>query len=339
MLSYANRHAFGDDWLDVFRDAVSIDAVRDARKVIREARLPRTPLLEHPLLCEAVQCDLYLKHENHLPTGAFKIRGGLNFMAHYTAEVGGGGVVTATRGNHGQSIGRAAQKYAVPCVVCVPHGNNPEKNAAMRAFGVELIEHGRDFDEARLHAEQLCRRRGLHYVHSANEPHLINGVATAWLEVLEDLDAFDTAVVPVGGGSAACGAIAVLRALRPDVEIVGVQAANAPAVYQSIKAGERVETHSADTIADGLATRVAFELPFSVLRDRLDDILLVSEDGIRNAIRLLLNTTHNLAEGAAASAVAAILEYPARFANRRVVAPLSGGNLDEPTLRTVLLAS
>lgn len=336
MLSYATRHAFGDVWLSAFRERVTLDAVREARSVIQRAGLQRTPVINHPLLAEAAGCDLFLKHENHLPTGAFKVRGGLNFMAHFARSAPAGGVITATRGNHGQSIGLAAQKYGIPCVVCVPFGNNPEKNAAMRAYGVELIEHGADFDESREYAEQLCNERGLHYVHSANEPHLINGVGTAWLEVVEDLDRFDAVVVPVGGGSGTCGAITVLRALRPDVEIIGVQAEQAPAVYESWKAGERVQTDSANTIADGLATRVAFELPFSILSQELDDFLLVSEDAIEDAIRLTIRTTHNLIEGAAAAAVAAIMENPDRFAGRRVVADFSGGNLDEATLLKVM---
>ena len=257
-------------------------------------------------------------------------------MAHYTTEVGGGGVVTATRGNHGQSIGLAAHKYGVPCVVCVPHGNNPEKNAAMCAYGIELVEYGNDFDEARVYAEGLCVERGLHYVHSANEPHLITGVATAWLEVLEDLSNFDTVLIPIGGGSSVCGAITVLRALRPEVEIIGVQAENAPAVYNSWKAGTRVETQSANTIADGLATRVAFELPAAILTDELDDFVLVSEEAIENAIRQVIRTTHNLIEGAAAAPIAAVMANPDRFRNKRVVAVISGGNIDEATLVKVL---
>lgn len=336
MLCYAHRETFGEDWVGAFREALTIDAVREAETIVRAAGIPRTPTMTHPLLCDEAGCEFFLKHENHLPTGAFKVRGGLSFMKHFADESGAKGVVTATRGNHGQSIGLAAQRHHVPCVVCVPHGNNPEKNAAMRAYGVELVESGTDFDHAREHAEQLCAERGLHYVHSANEPHLIAGVATAWLEVVEDLPHFDTAIIPIGGGSAACGAITVLRALRPDVEIIGVQAANAPAVYESWKAGRRVETSTADTIADGLATRVVFELPFTVLSEEIDDIVLVGETAIANAIRVALRTTHNLIEGAAASVIAAVLDNPSRFADRTIVAPISGANISSAELAAVL---
>jgi len=314
---------------------ISIEGVRRARDVISPI-LPRTPLIRHPLLAEELGCDVYVKHENHLPTGAFKIRGGLNYMACLAQAKRDAGVVTATRGNHGQSVAFAARHFGVRCVILVPHGNNPEKNAAMRAYGAELIEHGKDFDEARLEAQRLVAERDLTFIHSSNEPELIHGVGTYSLEIYEELPVVDTIVVPVGAGSGACGAITVFGDLKPEVEIIGVQAENASAVYQSWRAGEFVETDSADTFADGLATRVPFELPFAMLRDGLDDMILVSEEDMRAAVRMLLRTTHNLAEGAGAAAIAADAKHRDRFAGKTVAAVLSGGNIDADTLRDIL---
>jgi threonine dehydratase len=318
-----------------WRDHLSIDGVRAAERVLRKHLRP-TPLLQHPLLTEAAGVNIYLKHENHLPTGAFKVRGGLNYMASEAGHVREHGVVAATRGNHGQSVAMAAQRYGVPCTIVVPQGNNPEKNAAMRAYGATLIEHGRDFDEAREYVERLVEERGMTYIHSANEPHLIHGVGTYWLEVLEDLPEVDVVYVPIGAGTASCGAVIVFRALKPDTRIVGVQAANAPAVYQSWKAGRTIPTDSANTIADGLATRVAFDLPFAVLREELDDMVLVSEEEIRAAILLLLCSTHNLVEGAGAAATAAAIRQREALRNQKVVAVVSGGNIDLDTLHGLM---
>jgi threonine dehydratase len=223
-------------------------------------------------------------------------------------------------------------------VIVVPRGNNPEKDAAMRAYGAELIEHGRDFDEARIRMESLADSEGMTMVHSANEPHLINGVGTYCLEILEDLPDVDAIVVPVGGGSAVCGAITVFRALRPEVRIYGVQAERAPSIYLSWKRGERVETARADTFADGLATRVPFELTFEIIREGVDAIVLASEAEMREAILTLLRTTHNLAEGAGAAPFAAIAKLRGELQGKKVVGVLSGGNLDAATLRKILRA-
>ena len=316
------------------RAEVSIDGVYAAREIIGQY-LPRTPLIRHPLLVESLGCEVYVKHENHLPTGSFKIRGGLNLMAQLSEEDRGRGVVTATRGNHGQSIAMASSIHGVRCVVVVPQGNNREKNAAMRAYGAELIEHGRDFDEAREYAEGLVDAEGLRYVHSANEPHLIHGVGTYTLEILEDLPETDVLVIPVGGGSAISGAITVCGALKPDVEIVGVQAEQAPSVYESWRSKGHVTTKRADTFADGLATRVPFALTLDIIREGVTDMALVSEEEMREMIVTLIRTTHNLAEGAGAAALAAVRKLGARWAGKRVVAVLSGGNLETAVLRTL----
>lgn len=315
-------------------DEISLAKVEEAQKVVY-AHMRPTPLIHYPLLSQEMGVQAYIKHENHTPIGAFKIRGGLNLMA-YLARQGIPGVITATRGNHGQSVAMAAHLHNIPATIVVPVGNNPEKNDLMRAQGAELIEHGRDFDEARVLVEQLQHERGLYYLHPANEPHLVNGVGTYWLEVFQELPDLDVALVPVGGGSGICAAITVLKALRPTVRLIGVQAENAPAVYQSWKTGRICETDSADTFADGLATRVAFALPFGIMQQGLDDMVLVSEEEMRQAIVQLLRTTHNLAEGAGAAPVAAAWKLRQTLQGQKAVMVLSGGNLDLETLRWVL---
>ncbi|MGE3536389.1 MAG: threonine dehydratase [Candidatus Tectimicrobiota bacterium] len=315
-------------------EAISLAQVEAAQQIVYKHMRP-TPLIHYPLLSQEMGCPLYIKHENHTPIGAFKIRGGLNLMAHLAREHVPG-VITVTRGNHGQSVALAAQYYGIPATVVVPVGNNPEKNALMRSQGAELIEHGRDFDEARAVAEELQQARGLRYIHPANEPLLVNGVGTYWLEVYQDLPDLDVAFVPVGGGSGVCAAITVLKTLRPAVRIVGVQAANAPAVYQSWLSGTVCETASAETFADGLATRVAFAMPLRVMQEGLDAMVLVSEDEMRQSIVRLLRTTHNLAEGAGAAALAGAWKLRESLAGQKTVVVLSGGNIDLATLRWVL---
>lgn len=315
-------------------DEISLAQVEAAQHIVYQHMRP-TPLIHYPLLSQEVGCQLYVKHENHTPIGAFKIRGGLTLMAHLAHEKVPG-VITVTRGNHGQSVALAAQYYGLPATVVVPVGNNPEKNALMRAQGAELIEHGRDFDAARAVVEELQHTRGLRYIHPANEPLLVNGVGTYWLEVYQDLPTVDVAFVPVGGGSGVCAAITVLKALRPSVRIVGVQAANAPAVYKSWMSGHICETDSAVTFADGLATRVAFEMPMRLMREGLDAMVLVSEQEMRQSIVRLLRTTHNLAEGAGAAAFAGAWKVRESLVGQNVVVVLSGGNIDLGTLRWVL---
>lgn len=315
-------------------DEISLAKVEKAQKVVYEHMRP-TPLIHYPLLSNEMGLQAYIKHENHTPIGAFKIRGGLNIMAHL-AHQGIPGVITATRGNHGQSIAMAARLHHIPATIVVPKGNNPEKNHLMQAQGAELLEHGNDFDEALVLVEQLQHERGLYNLHPANEPLLVTGVGTYWLEVYQELPDLDIALVPIGGGSGACAAITVLKALRPEVRIIGVQAENAPAVYNSWKQGTICKTDTADTFADGLATRVAFELPFDIMRQGLDDIILVSEEEMRQAIIRLLRTTHNLAEGAGAAPIAAAWKLRQTLKGQKVVMVLSGGNIDLDTLRWVL---
>src|SRR2546427_4021373 len=249
--------------------------------------LTPTPLMRHPLLAAEIGVDIYVKHENHNPTGAFKIRGGLNLIGSLTPDERRG-VITATTGNHGQSIALASQREGVPCTIVVPHGNNPEKNAAMRAFGAELIEFGRDFDEARERVEQLQHERRLRYVHSANEPLLIAGVGTYALEVFEAQPDTDAILVPIGGGSGACGCAIVRTGLGSRAQIIGVQAARADAFTRSRDATRqargagggavRVVGDKADTFAEGMATRVTFDLTVEILTRQLDAIVTRIED-------------------------------------------------------------
>jgi threonine dehydratase len=295
----------------------------------------RTPLMRHPLLAAETGLDLLVKHENHNPTGAFKVRGGLNLIGSLPADERRG-VITATTGNHGQSIALACQRERVPCTIVTPVGNNPEKNAAMRAYGAELIEFGRDFDEAREQVEQLRHERGLRYVHSANEPMLLAGVGTYALEIFEDLPDVDAVLVPIGGGSGACGCGIVRTALASRAEVIGVQAERADAFTRSWKGPSRVVGDKADTFAEGMATRVTFDLTFGILQKELNDIVTLSEEELAEGVRLALRTTHNLAEGAGAASLMAAMKLRDRLAGKRVVCVMSGGNIDRATLARIV---
>jgi threonine dehydratase len=308
--------------------------VHAARSVVYRTLKP-TPLLRHPLLDAKTGLTIHVKHENHNPTGAFKVRGGLNLVASLSPAERRG-VITATTGNHGQSIALACQREGVPCTIVVPVGNNPDKNAAMRALGADVVEFGRDFDEARERVEQLQRANGLRYVHSANEPHLIAGVATYALELFEDLPDADVVLVPIGGGSGACGCALVRTWLGLEAEVIGVQASGADAFARSWRTGTRVTGERADTFAEGMATRVTFDLTFGILQRELNDIVTLTEDELADGVRLALETTHNLAEGAGAASLAAAVKLRDRLRGKRVVCVMSGGNIDRATLTRVL---
>ena len=299
--------------------------------------VPPTPTHHWPLLSQRTGAEVWVKHENHTPIGAFKVRGGLTYMDALKREQPSvTGVVTATRGNHGQSVALAASLYSIPSTVVVPFGNNPEKNAAMKAYGARLIEYGRDFDEAREEVARLAEAENLRFIHSANEPHLINGVGTYALEIVESLQELgpqaDAVFVPIGMGSGLCGVITAFRALSPKTKIYGVQAVTAPSYYLSWKAGKVVGTETADTFADGVATRGPSEFTLEIILNGVDEIVLVSDDEIREAIRLLWRTTHNLVEGAGAAATAATIKLRDRLKGQTVVNVVSGGNLDIATI-------
>ena len=294
--------------------------------------------MRHPLLAAETGVDLYVKHENHNPTGAFKIRGGLNLIGSLSPDERQG-VITASTGNHGQSIALACQRDGVSCTVVVPLGNNPEKNAAMRAFGAQVIEFGRDFDEAREEVERRQRGGGLRYVHSANEPLLIAGVGTYALEIFEELPDADVILVPIGGGSGACGCAIVRSGLGSGAKVIGVQAERADAFTRSWRSGTRVDGDKADTFAEGMATRVTFDLTFGILQQELDDIVTLTEDELAEGVRLALRATHNLAEGAGASPLAAATKLRAQLGGKKVVCVMSGGNIDRATLQKILSSS
>ena len=313
---------------------LTLSDVYAARRVVYRTLRP-TPLLQHPLLQVETGLDLFVKHENHNPTTAFKVRGGLNLVGSLTGEERRG-VITASTGNHGQSIALACQREGVPCTIAVPERNNPDKNAAMRAFGATVIEVGRDFDTAREYVEAIHRERGLRYVHSANEPLLIAGVATYALEIFEELPDVDVILVPIGGGSGASGCSLVRSWTGSRARVIGIQAAAADAFARSWRSGARVVGEKTATFAEGVATRVTFDLTFDILRQHLDDVVTLSEDELEEGIRLALRATHNLAEGAGAASLAAAVKLGTALAGKKVVAVMSGGNIDQPTLARVL---
>jgi threonine dehydratase len=309
--------------------------VLDARPRVYEHLQP-SPLRNYTLLDEWTGCRTWVKHENHNPTGAFKIRGGLNLIAQLSPDDRQHGVISASTGNHGQSIALASRLHGVRCRIVVPVGNNPDKNAAIRAFGAEVEEHGRDFDEAREYVEALVEREGLRYVHSANEPMLIAGVGTYAVEIFDAQPDVDFIFVPIGGGSGACGASIARTGRGSRAKIVGIQAARADAFARSWRGPERVATETADTFAEGIATRMSYDLPFSILKGALDDVVVLDEHDLAEGVRAALSLTHNLAEGAGAASLAAARKYaPAKGAT--VACVMTGGNVDTRTLKSILV--
>ncbi|MDX2087504.1 MAG: threonine/serine dehydratase [Kofleriaceae bacterium] len=298
--------------------------------------LTPTPLRHYPELDAAIGARVLVKHENHLPTNAFKARNALSFMTALPPLQRTRGVVAATRGNHGAGLAWAGAQLGVPVVICVPHGNNPEKNAAIRGHGAELIEAGKDYDEAVEVAQRLVVDRGLVIAHSTNDANVIAGAATLSVELCEQADHLDAIVVSVGGGSQAVGAIAATRELRPHVAVYGVQAQNASASHDSWHRKTRVVTESANTFADGLATRSTYDLTWPALRDHLAGFVAVSEAQLAHAVRILMSTTHNLVEGAGAAGLAGLLALREQLAGKTVAVVLSGSNIDASTLRRIV---
>jgi threonine dehydratase len=306
-------------------------------KRITAQYLPRTPLHNYPALDQVVGTQVFVKHENYQPIGAFKVRGGINLISQLPSAVRARGVITASTGNHGQSVSYSAHLFGVPATIVVPAGANPVKVEAMQSHGANIIFHGRDFDEAREYCEGLALERDLRYIHSGNEPLLIAGVGTHTLEILEDQPDIDVIIVPVGGGSGAAGACIAAKALNPDIRVIGVQSSAAPAAYRSWKSKSLVEDKM-ETFAEGLATRTAFALPQQILWQQLDNFVLVSDDAIRRAIVLYLEKAKTLAEAAGAAPLAAALELRDQLAGKKVALILSGGNITPAQLRQVLAA-
>jgi threonine dehydratase len=314
--------------------APSFTDVLEARRRIRP-HLDPTPLRRYPGLSAVTGAEVWVKHENFQPTGAFKVRGGINLVSQLTEDERRRGVISASTGNHGQSIAYAARLFGVRAIICAPAGANRVKVASMRELGAELVLHGADYDEAREHCEELALERGYRYVHSGNEPLLIAGVATHTLEALEARPDLDVLIVPVGGGSGASGACIVAHAVNPAVEVIGVQSAQAPAAHRSWREG-RLLTATNTTFAEGMATRTAFDLPQRIMRERLADFVLVDDDAIRRAVALMLEHTRTLVEPAGAAPLAAALDLRERLRGRRVALICSGGNITPEQLRDVL---
>ncbi len=297
-----------------------------------------TPAIAWPLLAARSGAELWVKHENHTPTGAFKVRGGLVYMdrlARERADVRG--VVSATRGNHGQSLAYAGARHGVPVTILVPRGNSREKNAAMRAFGATLIEHGRDFDEARVEARRLAEAEGLEFAPSFARD-LVLGVATYALELFRAAPPLDALYVPIGLGSGICGCILARDLLGLPTQIIGVQSTEAPSYLRSLEAGRVIELDSANTRADGMATRVPDPAAFDIIRRGAARIVTVTDDEVAAAIRAYWTDTHNLAEGAGAAPLAALLQERDRWQGRRVATILCGGNIDIDLFRDWVLA-
>jgi threonine dehydratase len=306
-----------------------------ARERIRPY-LNRTPLTYYHGLSSHLGSEVWVKHENHQPIGAFKVRGGINLLSRMCAKDRSMGVITASTGNHGQSIAYASRLFGAKATVCVQKGANPDKVAAMRAMGADIVEGQGDFDEARLLAVELAKEHGLRYVHTANEPDLIAGVGTLALEMIEDRPDLDVVIVAAGAGTLSSGVATVYKALSPRTRIVAVQTEAAPSLAMSWRSGVVEHTDSANTLADGLAVKQSFELPVRIVHDLIDDFELVSEEELRAAIRLYVEKAHTIAEGAGAAPLAAAMKMRDELAGKRVGLVLSGGNITAPMLREIL---
>jgi len=306
--------------------------LESAEQLIRR-HFPATPQFAWPLLSARAGCEVWVKHENHTPTGAFKVRGGLTFFDTLRSQ----GVISATRGNHGQSLAYAGSRAGIPVTIVVPEGNSLEKNASMRALGAELIERGRDFDVARQYAMQLAAERGLDFAPSF-APALVKGVATYALELFRAAPPLDALYVPIGLGSGICGCIMARDLLGLTTEIVGVQSTGADAYAQSFAAGRVIETEAADTLADGMATRVPDPKALEMILRGAARIVTVTDDEVRDAMRAYWTDTHNLAEGAGAAGFAALMQERETMRGKRVAVVLSGGNIDLPLFRDWVMA-
>jgi threonine dehydratase len=302
---------------------ISISEAIRSRSIVRNYVKP-TQLINYEGLSKLIGANVYIKHENHNPTGTFKIRGGVNLIYHLKQR-GIKGVITFSTGNHGLSIATAARWFGMNAVVVVPKNNNPVKNRAIVECGAELVEAGTTFEEASQTVDKLCQERSLYYAHPANEPLLINGVGTEFLEIMEDLPDIDVMIVPIGAGSEAAAAITTLRTFRRNIKVVAVQAKDSPAAYNSWKKKEICNAPNT-TFAGGFATGKAYEIPYSIYKDGLDDFVLITEDEIYHAISLALHYTHNLTEGAGASSIMAAYKIREKLKGKNVVLQMSGCN-------------
>jgi len=316
-------------------EKVNFSNIYKARKTVY-SKLKKTHLIHYSSLSELIGADVYVKHENHNPTGSFKIRGTVNFMANATDEIKENGIIVATRGNHGLATAWAAMHEDVLCNVAVPVNNNVEINNAIEGLGGQLMEHGNDFYETQQYCEDLSYQLGYYYIEQGNEPDLLNGVGTMGLEIFEDLPDVDDIIIPVGGGGGCASLIQVARAINPGVRIIGVVAEHAQALKLSLDKGERVVTESADTFADGLAARSIFEVAYQIIKDGISMVEAVTEEEIIDGVRMALLHTHNLAEGAGAAGIACAQKIKEELAGRKVVIVMTGANLDRKHLEWAL---
>jgi threonine dehydratase len=306
-----------------------------ARQVLKRV-LERTHLTFYKRLSDELGASVYVKHENHLPTNSFKVRGIVNFMAHVTPAIQEKGIVAATRGNHGLAVAWAAQERGIFCNVVVPHDNNPDLTASILAYGAQVIEHGDDFYETQDYCEVLAENAGYYYLRQGNEPLLITGIATMGLEIFETLPDVDTIIMPIGGGTGCAALAKVVEGINPNVDLIGVQASRMPSFYESWRQGKKVIVPSADTAAEGLAARSVFDLPYTILKDRIKDVILLNEEELLGGVRLALRYTQNLAEVAGAASLAAAFKIKEQLAGKKVVLVMTGGNLDMRRLAQIL---
>lgn len=320
---------------------MSIPKLQDVLQAQKRIRpyLARTPLHSYPAINQLIGTEIYIKHENYQPVGAFKVRGGINLVSQLSAEERARGVISASTGNHGQSVAYAARLFGVKARIIVPEGANPGKVAAIRGMGAEVIEHGATFDQAKLYCESLALEHRYRYIHSGDEPLLIAGVATGTLEMLEDAPGLEVIIVPIGGGSGAAGACIVAKTINPAIRVIGMQSEASPTAYESWRQ-HRLVTAPNRTFADGLATGTAFELPQTIMQQSLDDFLLVSEEEIMWAMVRMIEHAHTLAEPAGASSLAAAYRLRDELSGKQVGIVCSGGNTSlEHLKRALSLAS
>ena len=308
--------------------------VLDAARQIRPHLSP-TPLRRYPSLDRIVGAEVYVKHENHNPTGAFKVRGGVNLVSRLSEDERTRGVIAASTGNHGQSVAFAAGIFGVSAIICAPAAANPVKVESMQDLGAEVILAGERYDDSRAHAERLAKEHGYRYIHSGDEPLLISGVGTHTLEILQERPDVDTIFVPIGGGSGAAGAATVAKAVNPAIRVIGVQSESAPAAYLSWKSGSLQESPN-KTRVEGLSTSIPFELPQRIMRRLLDDFSLVSDDEIDAATALMIEKTRTLVEAAGAAALAGAIKQKAQVRGHKIALICSGGNISPAQLKALL---
>ncbi|WDP84201.1 MAG: threonine/serine dehydratase [Desulfobacter sp.] len=314
-------------------DSISLSRAIGAQGILKPLLSP-APLIHYPTLDRLVGGTIFVKHENHNPTGSFKIRGGLHLM-HALAQKGVKGVVTYSTGNHGTSVAASAREFGLESIVVVPENSNPLKVRSIKDAGATLIEHGKDFEAAGRRVAELVEEQGLYFVHPANEPHIINGVATEFLEILEKVPDLDVMIIPIGAGSEAAAAMTVLKQIRPDIKIVGVQAAAASAAYQSWTHQKIVEAPNT-TFAGGVATGIAYELPFSLYKEGLEDFVLLTEEELYQGIALAAHHTRNLAEGAGGACLRAAIKIREQLGGKKVAVQMSGGNASAQELQKAM---